>query len=81
MEIPLRELQHCNTATASAEPNCLFLNMVGHKEKKMKKISIKIKNNYKNIREPQWKCCTFAVSKRKGDGNPKAKGRKRTIHR
>ena len=67
MGIPLRELQHCNTATASAEPNCLFLNMVGHKEKKMKKISIKIKNNCQIIREPQWKCRTFAMSKGKPD--------------
>ena len=38
-----------------------------YKNKKMTELSTFLKNNCKNIREPQWKCRTFAASK--GEGN------------
>ena len=52
MEIPFRELQHCNTATDFCQPYCQ------EKQNRRKKN----KNILRSIREPQWECRTFALS-------------------
>ena len=71
MGIAFRELQRCNAATESAEPSLLelcrapavstksTLLQLRQEEKIFRK---KIKFFCESIREPQWKCCIFAVS-------------------
>ena len=61
MGIPLRELQHCNAATASAKSQTC-LSFAERQQCRQRQQCNKIKNFLQSIREPQSRMFTFAVS-------------------